>query len=225
MNSVFLLTASLILTSAASNANSQIMVNPTKLSKGSTLIEGGLSFADIEYAHEGSNDVDVDRKIIFAGISTPLSSSVDLMGQFGFIIEAEFEGVQDEGTGWVLGFGPKFVASETTDYRIFGNLFLNAIKESYDLNVGELEVAIWDLQASATVEFIVSSSTIKPYAGIDLLLKSDGEVAFGSIKSDIEKDDLLNLKFGATLNLDSVAIRPEATIFGDQTFTLAFSAR
>jgi hypothetical protein len=42
-----------------------------------------------------------------------------------------------------------------------------------------------------------------------------------SVKSDLEKDDVIGLKLGMNILVGSVMLRPEATLLGEQTFTFA----
>jgi hypothetical protein len=65
--------------------------------------------------------------------------------------------------------------------------------------------------------------TVSAYGGAELLLLNDGEVESdpGDGDSDLERDDIFNLKLGANIAVDSLTIRPEATLFGEQTFLLA----
>jgi hypothetical protein len=211
----------------SSTSYAQIIANPSNIVRGDSVYEGFISFSEVEYEDDisYSRDSDIDRKIVGASVSSDFNEGINLFGQAGFILEAEDEPSNEEGMGWMFGVGPKFSITESSDYTVVGHGMFNYINETYDDAPGEPQLTIWDLHGGATASFKLSSDRVQPYAGIDLVLKSDGEVEYdGGTETNIERDDILSVKFGATLKLDSITIRPEATIMGEQTITIAFSS-
>ncbi len=218
-------TAAIAISALTPVANAQIIGNVSNNVSDETVYEGSFTFSEVEYESASNNDIDIERKILGGSMTSSLGDQMSLLAQFGLTLESEYENSNDEGMGWMGGVGAKFQVMQTQDYTVLGHAMFNYINESYKFASGDLDISVWDLHTGATSVFELSGGKIKPYAGIDLVIVSDGEGEMDSYEFDIDRDTPLNVKFGTMIDLDSVVLRPEATIFGERTFTIAVSSK
>jgi hypothetical protein len=182
-------------------------------------MEGAFSFSEVEY--DAKSTIDVERKILVGGYSQGLGADYDLILQAGLILESKYENIDDEGKGFLFGGGSKFQIHRDHGLVVTGYGLFNYLNESLEVGDEELKVTVWDIHGGAIALFPLPGKPIQPYAGLDLAIISDGEIDFLGSESDFERDDLINIKLGLNWATGSITVRPEFTIIGEQTVTIA----
>lgn len=203
---------------------SQVLMDPSTVAKsGQGRVGFGLGISEIDYETD-STSLEVKRKTIGAIFDYSVASRLDITAQLGYIMDLEIESGHDDGKGFVFGFGGRGLIHSSHQFRIYGYSFFAYQKEEIDHDPGKSEITTYDLHIGGIVGFPVSQK-MQPYVGLDLVPMDDGEVktTIGSYSSkyDIERDDIVSIKLGLDAFFDDVLIRPELTLFGEQTIVLS----
>jgi hypothetical protein len=208
---------------ASAPAAAQMISDPITVVGDRTQVEGVFQTNDVDYEGDGNDDFNVEEKILGINVATGVSPSVDLYGSLGLIIDADAEDFDNDGIGFAFGGGARSVVHKTQDLRVSAYGTLTLQKVDFEENDVEVKVTTTDLHGGAVCGFIVSP-TVMPYAGLDLDLFSDGEAkvkAAGlSGDDDIERDDIVSLRIGAVFSLDTLVVRAEALVLGEDTLTI-----
>jgi len=209
----------------SSNGFSQILMDPSTVTKqGQSRVGFGLAISELDY-DTGSTTPEFKRKTLGVTFDYGVANRLDITGQFGYIMDLEIESNSDDGKGFVFGFGGRCLIHSSYQFRVYGYSFFAYQKEEIDRNsYGKSEITTYDLHLGGIVGFPLSPK-MQPYLGLDLIPMDDGEIktTIGSYsgKTDIERDDIVNIKLGLDAFFDNVLIRPELTLFGEQTIVLS----
>lgn len=217
---------------ATSPAFGQLLMDTSTIT-GNGRTKAAATFQASEIEYEGDNNTaDVERKTLGAELSYGVTPDVDVVAQLGLIMESEIEDVDEEGDGFTFGAGVRALAYRSGKTSVTGFGMFNYQTEEFEYDVGaadvKYELDTYDFHIGGMVSHAVTP-TVAPYAGIDLVAFDDGEgkstvkVAGQSQSddSDVERDDILNLKLGANFQVSKAQVRPEATLIGEQTFSLS----
>lgn len=208
----------------SSESLAQMLVDPSTVAPAGKVRAAGIfSAAEVDYETDNT-DFDIERKILAVEFASGMAPDVDIVGDIGLITDSEIDNVDADGDGYVFGFGVRSVVHKESNWRAsaFG-IFSYQSEEFEGDNDWTLEVDSYDIHTGAVALFLMTPK-FQPYAGLDLALYSDGSAKVkgsGRGKEDIERDDLINLKFGANFNFTRLTLRPELTLFGEKTFSLA----
>jgi hypothetical protein len=192
---------------------------------GASHVSGVFASSDVEYETDGA-DPDIERTIIGAEYSYGFSADSDVVAQVGIIIDSEIDLLDYEGEGFLFGGGARTIFKRDGQMTVHGFALFSYQKEDFEDEVAgidySLDATTYELHLGSVAAYAVTP-TVSAYGGAELLLLNDGEVESdpGDGDSDLERDDIFNLKLGANIAVDSLTIRPEATLFGEQTFLLA----
>jgi hypothetical protein len=213
----------------ASQALAQMAANTSVVAPaGRTLAGGGLVFSTVDYDVEGGLDPSIERKTLFGEFGYGMTPVLDVFGQAGLIFESEFDDSDVDGSGFMFGAGTRFVIHNERPLRVNGYGLLNMTFEDFKEGSVKCKSNITDLHGGVTTSF-AATPTIAPYGGIDLAVHSDGKVkckaSSVSSSSDIERDDLLSIRLGATFDFSNMYLRPEAIVAGESTIILALGTR
>ena len=226
MRNAPLLLALVMITLQAPRAHAQMFSDPLTVAGPRTQVAGVFSASEIEYEGDGSSD-DIDRKILGVEMARGLSGAVDGFAQLGLIVDSEIGGF-DDGQGFTFGIGGRSVVHKETAYRVSAYGAFTYQSEEFDEKSIKVELTTYDLHAGAVVGFN-ATPVMMPYAGLDLVLLSDGDSkvkikgggTYDNDDDDIERDDILNLKIGGLFNPATPTVRAEVVLMGEDTFTLA----
>ncbi len=205
----------------------QILMDPSTTTKqGRSRLGFGLSLAELDY-DTGSSTPEFKRKTVGVVFDHGIASKVDITGQLGYIMDLEVESNHEDGKGFVLGFGVRGLLHSTNQLRVYGYGFFAYQKEDINYSSGgKMDITTYDFHLGSVIGFPLSSK-IQPYFGLDLVAINDGDVEAKSgsvsVKSDIERDDIVNIKLGLSAFFDAIILRPELTLFGEQTFVFSAS--
>ncbi len=201
----------------SSNASAQVLANTTL--SGTSDFMATLAFSDVDYDNEKAyGNTTIERTILAGSFAMKASSDFDFMGQFGFIMDSEFEGVDKDGSGFMFGAGIRTDVFPEGRAKVNAYGLFNYLSEKYsDI---DLDVSIIELHLGATMNYALNYK-FQPFFGLELVPFSDGEAKMGDYSGDFERDDLFNLKFGATMNLDKVNLQASLTAMAEQTFALS----
>ncbi len=218
--------AFLVLCAAPKQGHAQMMGNPTVAAKGTT-VEGLIAFTETEYDF-GDVSRDIERSI-FAGVaSMPIAPTIDLVGQVGFVFDAEIENpsIKNDGSGLMLGAGLRSMLHQTAQGRFHAWGFFNWTKESYEAS-GDLEydLDIFDLNLGG-VWLHKLTPLVHPWLGLGIGLHSDGEIEgstrLATVTEDAERDDRISLRVGGNVNLDRGTLRAEMILVSETSFIFGF---
>ena len=203
-------------------ANSQILVDTVSLNTMGELYLGpALSFSKVEYNDQHDNLFEIERKTVGLGLVYKINPSVGLLFQAGHTMKAEYKNSSlEDGKGYMLGAGANFLMYRHNRLSLIGYGLLNFVSDEYKPKKVEMEVTDIHLGLLTAIR---GNNVVTFYGGFDLVPYSDGELKYKKYKADVERDDLFNLKLGLDFTLPGVNLKPEVTLFGEKSFTLAAS--
>lgn len=203
--------------------HAQILVDESLIKPPSGLSVGGsLGFSKVEYKYDDDYTFDLDRKTLGLGLVSNLGGNVNLLFQAGYTFESEYEDTDWKGKGWMLGGGVNFLFHRGAKVDFIGYGLLNYIQEEYKWRKRlTADLTMMDLHLGGLVMF-KASPRVGLYIGPDFVPYSDGEIKFSDKHhgEDIQRDDIFNLKVGASIVGDGVIFRPEITFMNEQTIML-----
>jgi hypothetical protein len=214
-------------TFATSKAAAQTLVDPV-MASGREKVRAGGYFGQAKITYEGHHDdFDIERTILGGDVAYGATPDVDVYGLLGFIAKTEVEDLDDDGKGFLFGFGVRGRVYQQGRLRssVYGQLVWT--NEEVDGSQGatdySLKISTQALHVGGIAGFAVAQRFM-PYAGLEIVPYNDGEWRYkpkggGGSKEDIDRDDILNLKFGAEVGFgQSTAVRAELTLLGETTF-------
>jgi hypothetical protein len=230
--SLLLRLAPVALALVAGRAAAQTLTDPT-MASGRERVRGGGYFAQSKITYEGHHhDFDIDRTILGGDVSYGATQDVDVYGLLGFVAKTEVEDLDDDGKGFVFGFGVRGRVYQQGRLRASAYGQLVWTNEEIDGSQGgidyDLKISTQALDVGGVAGFLVTQRFM-PYAGVEIVPYNDGESKYkpkagGSDKEDIDRDDILNLKFGASVGFgQSASARAELTLLGETTFVAGLS--
>jgi hypothetical protein len=206
------------------SAKAEILVDeslinpPSGISVGASL---GLSKVEYEYSR-GDWEFAISRKTLGLGLVSSLGSGANLLLQAGYVFKSEYEDTDWEGKGWMLGGGVNFLLHKGSRVSVLGYGLLNYTQEEYEYHEKlDADLTLTDLHLGALFMFRAGPRAVL-YVGPDFVPYSEGEIKFSDKHrgEDFEREDVLNLKIGASIAAGSVVIRPEVTLMNEQTLML-----
>lgn len=210
---------------AGGTAWAQAVMDPASVTGGRTRLAPYFAFSDVDYELGSGATRTLSRKVLGAELSHGLSREVDGIAIVGLGLDEEAEGIPRDGTGFSLGLGARGVVyrRQTVGVVLYG--FFNWMRDQFKGSPGwKYTMQTYDLHAGGTISMALNGR-VQPYIGLDLAALRDGsdEYEAGSLsaKGDVEKDDIFALKLGVNILAGGVMLRPEATLFGEQTFVFA----
>jgi len=206
----------------AAPAKSQILVDTALVRAPSDINLGpSLSLSKIKYENEENNKTfTIKRNTLGLGLVCKLDSSVDFLMQLGYTFDEKFENsALDEGTGYMAGMGINFAMYHGKKIDIVGYGLLNYITDHYKKDYVTVDMHLTDAHLGSLLIF-KASPVVGIFGGLDLVPYSEGSIDHHSGNVDFKRNELLNFKLGLEFNLPGVVIKPEATLGGENTFSL-----
>jgi hypothetical protein len=194
-------------------AFAELMFNTAKMNR-----KGGFStyFVASKVGYQNGSDFDIERKILGGDYSIPVAKDTEFVIQAGLVFDAEVDNSSSDGQGFQLGGGGRMLMHATREVRLVGFGLINYLTETYD---NDVDLSTVDIHMGATALFLISP-TVRPFAGLELALYSDGDIEYKTIKADIERDDLILINLGVLVPMSETDIFFELTIGGEQTITI-----
>ncbi|MGD8572223.1 MAG: hypothetical protein PVH98_07140, partial [Gammaproteobacteria bacterium] len=173
----------------ANSAFAELLVNPvSKTSMSGMELSGHFGASSVDYDFDGG-DREVDRTFLGFTAAYGASNSFDIYGTISYTLEAEFEGISGDDTGYILGGGIRGSVPNTMGFTLHGYAQLLLIDEEYGFG--------WDGDEMSVMAGVVASAPlnqdVKIYGGMELNLLSDMDVE----GFDGDRDDFLGFRFGA----------------------------
>ena len=216
---------SLVLALTGTALRAQTMIDPASVTGGRTRIAPILSLSDVDYERENGTLLGVERKTLGVELSHGFLKTVDGVATFGAALDSKADGLPRDEGGFSVGFGARGVAYRHGAAGVVLYGFLNWLEDRFKGSSGfSDELRTYDLRFGGTFSAAINGQ-FQPYAGLDLALFRGGTERIRSFgvtsSSDLRKDDILALKLGMNILLGSAMLRPEVTLLGEETFTLA----
>lgn len=206
----------------SSTASAQLIVNPADvLGQGQFAIEPALLISEIEYDEDQGNGGDIERTALAVSAAHGVTEKLDIYGEFGYTLEAEADDISGDGDGFIFGAGIRGLMYQADVISFRGVLGGRYIDEDYGSGV---DGNLFEIYGTTLVHADLNNS-FSLYGGLDIIPFSDGELEFGSFDSDIERDNFLGIRFGANYRIDSMLLRAEAAVIGQQTLILSAGFR
>jgi hypothetical protein len=203
----------------------------------------GLDFmtSKAQFETKSGSDFDLERKIFGLDVGLNMGDGVAVYGSLGRIMSTEWSEFRNfKGEGFVFGFGAKTEAYTGVKGKIVPYAQFNYVIE--DLEYKATDTATTKVKAENSIyEFVVGSVFVmtsnprfSPYAGFEIFPINSGEIKFKedvptigtgstaiSINSrtfEFNRDDVINLKFGASAAFGNFMLRGEAIMISETTF-------
>jgi hypothetical protein len=208
----------------------------------------GMSFmtSETNYETEAGSLFDLDRKLFGVDVGLNMGDDLAVFGTVGRIISTELVDYRDfKGEGFQFGFGAKTAAYKGEKAHIVPYGQFSYLNE--EMTYKASDAAATKIKADGDAyEFIVgaifklvSNPRFSPYFGFELFPLNKGEIKFkedvtavgtGStaIAADArtieyKRDDVLNIKFGASALFGNFSLRGEAIMISETTFLFGTS--
>lgn len=188
---------------------------------GGNRFTGGLLFQDTSYDTDADDSVDVEGTILVGGFKADLNKRFSLGGGVGIMLDGEIGSGNnaDDGKGFRLFADVAFEAHRFDSNKIIVTGTISHDRFSFDTPANDVDFSVTELKGGAV--FMHSVDGFDLYGGAEFVLLSDGEIEYGNLSTDADRDDRLNLRLGAQYNLNSyAAIKADLLILGEQTFLL-----
>lgn len=186
---------------------------------------GVFSASEIDYEGKHQSDAEIERKVLGLEIDYGFDPTIDFVGQAGFIMKTEVEDIDEDGNGFTFGGGLRVLVHREQKLNVSAYGMFTYQSEEIDGDDWKYEIETYDFHLGSMVGFMLAPKAM-PYVGLDLVAYDDGEAKFkpdggSSTKADIERDDILNMKLGILAFVNTMILRGEVTLLGEQTFTIA----
>lgn len=194
---------------------------------------GFLGIAKTKIDYELRSDIEVERMVIFGGMDYGLGKDTDLVFQAGFIVDSEYDDTELDGSGFMAGGGVRSRFFREGRMSASGHAFMNYLTEEFEggYQVGAvksdvtLEVSLLEFHVGATATF-AATPAFHLFGGLELVPISDGDadlkfksgVNTGSTDTNVERDDIMNLRLGAIIKTESIDLSPFLIFAGETTF-------
>ncbi len=203
----------------------------------------GLDFmtSKVQFETKSGSDFDLERKIFGLDVGLNMGDGVAVYGALGRIMTTEWSEFRNfKGEGFEFGFGAKTEAYTGVKGKIVPYAQFNYVIE--DLEYKATDTATTKVKAENSIyEFVVGSVFVmtsnprfSPYAGFEIFPINSGEIKFKedvptigsgstaiSVTSrtfEFNRDDVINLKFGASAAFGNFMLRGEAIMISETTF-------
>lgn len=212
-----------LLTSSVGQAQS--FADPASVTGGRTRIAPLLSVSSVDYQRENGSVFNLERTTVGTELSHGFGKTFDGVATLGLALDSKVNNLPKDDGGFSLGFGGRGVVFRQGQAGVVMYGFFNWMRDQFKSS-GDLayELTSYDLRLGSTFS-VALEGRFQPFIGLDLAMLRGGteQVNVGglSVKSDLEKDDVIGLKLGMNILVGSVMLRPEATLLGEQTFTFA----
>lgn len=201
-------------------ASSQVLVDTISLNSDLSL-GPVLSFSKVEYKNENDSTFEVKRKTLGLGLVYKVNPDVGVLFQAAHTLDAEFENSDlDDGEGYMLGTGVNFVMYNQGKLSLLGYGLINYVNDTYDKFKPKHEMDVTDIHLGMLMA-VKANRTVTFYGGLELIPYSEGSIKRGKYETDIERDEMLNLKLGLDFTFPNMNLKPEVTLIGEKTFTVS----
>lgn len=201
----------------AGSAQAQLLIHSQESNtRTGVALNAAVSFSEIEYDGDRGSEGDVERSIIGLGLTLPLSSIVELYGEFGYIAEADLQETRGDGDGFLVGGGLRGTLLRRDRLSLLGRGGFRFITEDYgsglDADIGEVDLGL-------TARF-AANRDLGLYGGLDFIPYSDGELDTGAGDVDFDRDKRIGLRFGADYKIQSVTLNGEFSLISEEALIL-----
>jgi hypothetical protein len=182
----------------------------------------------VTFENENNVDGDIDRKFFAFSAAYGLNEKVDVYASIALINDAEIEDAPSDGDGTAIAFGARGkLPIRTPGNNIYGYAQLLMTDEDYGkFNAGgeTNKISGEETLISCGVMGVRKlENKVSVYGGIDLNLISNGQVKVvrsitGTDKIDAERNDLLNVRVGADVDIENAMLDIQLGVFGDKGF-------
>lgn len=164
-------------------------------------------------------DADLDRMILGGTYAAPLSKESAYSVGVGYALNAETDG-GFEGNGFNLAANYMRQVHRMKKTQIYGYGGFEYVSENYSVGGVSGSFSYMGLKGGVSALYMMSKK-IRPYAAFDLHLLNNGNFTVAGVKGDLKRDSIFALRAGMQYMLNSVYLRPELVILGEQTIIIA----
>lgn len=208
-----------------SSLKAQSMFDPASVTGGRTRVAPILSLSSVDYERENGSVMGVDRKALGVELSHGFAKTIDGVATFGLSLDTEADGLARDDGGFSLGVGARGVVFRRGPSGAVVYGFLNWLQDKFKGQGGvSTELRTYDLRVGGTYSVAINGQ-VQPFIGLDLAVLRDGtekvRSSVFSYSGALRKDDILAVKVGVNILAGMVMLRPELTLLGEQTLTVA----
>ena len=187
---------------------------------------GVLTLANLDYENnDTSTEFTIERTLLGGEYHEKLARNWSFVGQVALAADVEYSGNYD-GNGINLGGGLKALlkAKEQHTFGFCGSLIFNQdnVKRSVNGTSNKLSSNFLELPLMGTYAYHVSR-TLRFYGALEAIPVIRGEVKVDSGEFSADRDDFVQLRAGANVDLAEFSLRPELTLLTSQTLILALT--
>lgn len=181
---------------------------------------GGLLLQDTSYKDDDS--FDVEGQILMAGYKAAITPKFSVGGGLGLMIDGNFgKGNQIGGGSGLRLWGD----GQMEVHRINQNKILvtgSLIHDRFSFSERRIDVDFTITELKVGGLFVHDVREFSLYAGLEVVLYSNGEYDVGNFSGDAKRDDRLNIRLGASFNASpKFALRGDLLLIGEQSILLA----
>ncbi len=183
----------------------------------------GLMLLDTDY--ETNERINVEGEVLVLGYKAAFSPQFSLGAGLGIMLDGEIgrSGRNGDGEGLRLFAEGDYVFHRSGANEFAGNFALLHDRFDFD-QYYEVEERITELSIGGT--FLHRINEVGLYAGLDIFLLSKGDLNYGGVDVDLERDDRLGLKLGVSFSVNAQCdLRGEFQLLGQQNLLLATDLR
>jgi hypothetical protein len=205
-----------------------------------------IDASEIDYKFEIQNqedaDIELERKFIGLGLTKKMDRNFDIYGAVGYLFDGslEPEGIDgyDLDSGYFLSAGARYMMhqSGSVSFHIFGQLDYILEEEYADNRNGadvDFELDGYEISLGAAIRFQINDKlstfaglSFVPFSEISYDFQATGAGGTANMDGDVERDDNLGFKAGASYIVDSRwSINGEADFVSDSAFVVSASMK
>ena len=232
-------------------AEAQLIVDiSSKAESGQLELGGTLSNSEIDYDGQYAGGGDVDRSVLGVYAAYGISARADFYIGAGYILDTKPQQLPEDGDGFLVAAGTRCLVMERDRLYVLAYGQLQYVSEDYGSESyvsgaarfhGYYGDVVVTREADATslevslgvVGKYVLADTLSVYAALEAVPYCDGEsdVSYDSIaytgtdNIEYERDSIINVRFGAHVDLQTWLLRAELTTLGEQGLRIGAGKR
>ena len=210
------------------------------ISNGNLKVSGFINSSEIDYNFEQENrddaEMEAERKIIGLSLTKAYSKNLDFYGTVGYLFDGSLKPEHADDyeldDGYFLSGGARYMIHQSGNatFHIFGQLdYILEEKYSKTENGIDRKVEGYELSLGGAVRFQIDKN-FATYASLSFVpfsdLSYDYEGANGSADGDVERDDNLGFRLGASYLINREwSLRGEADFASDSAYVVSAGMR
>jgi hypothetical protein len=201
-----------------SAVQAQLVVNPARRAPEMSGEFGAVFLMQgAEYEVE-DRDLDIERDMVGLSGAFGLTDLMDVYGVLGYTISSELEDWDDDGDGILLAAGLRGQLMQSRPLRVQAYGQFQMLDEDYG-DDGEVEAKGELMEFLLGVAGIYTMDPFDFYTALEMVPFSDGELSVEDVDADLERDSLLGLRFGMSVDFGGIWLRTDVVIGNEESLT------